>query len=82
MYTLTCMPGKPLRLRDSSDTEYSPTPSKRRKPQSDSVAPEALPRSSPGGALLAGILTDVPEVDICPLSTQIQRGANTPEKIR
>ncbi len=79
-------PGKPMRLRhDSSDTEDSPAPSKKHKPLSVTAEPlpTGPPRRSPlGGVFLGGILSNVPEIDIRPLSTQIRRGTQGSEKAR
>ncbi len=69
MHMYTHMLGKPLRLRDdNSDTEDSPTPSKKRKTLADSPPTGPLRKSPSGGAFLGGILSNVPEIDIRPLA--------------
>ncbi len=69
--------GKPLCLRDdNSDTEDSPTPSKKRKTLAD-TPPTGPPRKLPsGGAFLVGIHSNVPEIDVCPLA--MRRGTEGP----
>ena len=86
---LTHHPGKRMLYvseDEVSDEEFSPTPAKRRKKstlrgqQSRSLPGPSHPSQQPAGQplmgeLLATILTDIPEVDICPLSSL---SSNTP----
>ena len=62
-------PGNRLPRKDYSEGDSSPTPPKRRKLLRDATPMKKPP---PPKNLLGELLMDIPEIDICPLPTQLK----------
>ena len=62
-------PGNRLPRKDYSEGDSSPTPPKRRKLLRDATPVKKPP---PPKNLLGELLMDIPEIDICPLPTQLK----------